>query len=41
MLNIKKEEMVIKKVVYREKYRDDSGIKMLQSVGIKVNQCTQ
>ena len=31
----------IKKVVYREKYRDDSGIKMLQSVGIKVNQCTQ
>ena len=28
----------IKKVVYKEKYRDDSGIKMLQSVGIKIEQ---
>lgn len=28
----------IKKVVYKEKYRDDSGIKMLQSVGIKIIQ---
>ena len=31
----------IKKVVYKEKYRDDSGIKMLQSVGIKIEQYTQ
>ena len=30
----------IKKVVYKEKYRDDSGIKMLQSVGIKIVQYT-
>ena len=28
----------IKKVVYKEKYRDDSGIKMLKSVGIKIIQ---
>ena len=28
----------IKKVVYKEKYRDNSGIKMLQSVGIKIVQ---
>lgn len=31
----------IKKIVYKEKYRDDSGIKMLQSVGIKIEQYTQ
>jgi len=28
----------IKKVVHKEKYRDDTGIKMLQSVGIKIVQ---
>ena len=31
----------IKKVVYKEKYRDDSGIKMLQKIGIKINQYIQ
>ena len=31
----------IKKVIYKEKYRDDSGIKMLQSVGIKIEQYVQ
>ena len=28
----------IKRVVFKEKYRDDSGLKMLEQLGIKIDQ---
>ena len=31
----------IKKVVYKEKYRDDTGIKMLNKAGVKVEQYSE